>query len=78
MLYRGINCIIIMLITLCITICSHSVNSDVGVCGTVVERGSLPEVFSKLMLPDIKAGQLSADVVHLFCLQWRYILLHHY
>ena len=75
---RSLGKRLIMLIVVCMTICSHSVNSDVGVCGTVVERGSLPEVFSKLMLPDIKVGQLSADVVHLFCLQWRYILLHHY
>ena len=60
------------------TICSYSVNSDIGVCGAVVERGGLPEVFSELMLPDIKADQLSANVVHLLSLQWGHILLHHY
>ena len=58
--------------------CSHPVNSDVGVRGVVVERGSLSEVFSKLVLPDIKAGQLPANVVHLLCLQWGHILLHHH
>ena len=60
------------------TICSYSVNSDVGVCGAVVERGSLPKVLSELMLPDIKADQLSANVVHFLSLQWGHILLHHY
>lgn len=54
------------------------VNANIRVAGGKIEGSSLAKVFTELVLPYVKADQLSPDFVDFVSLQWGNYLLHHH
>ena len=60
----------------CFILGTYSVDSCVGVRGSVGEWCLLTEALPEFVLPHIKCGQLPSQVVALVSLHWSHILLH--